>query len=45
MGDGPWLATNLGLREHRLLLENAAIVEALAAGGRLVLNRVAKGRG
>jgi hypothetical protein len=41
MGDGPWLATNFGLREHRLLLENAAILEALATGECLVLNRIA----
>ncbi len=44
IGDGPWLATDLSLKEHRLLLENATIVEALAAGERLILNRVAAGR-
>jgi hypothetical protein len=44
LGDGPWLDTDLGLRELRLIVENAAIVEAISAGGRVVLNRVAARR-
>jgi hypothetical protein len=44
LGEGPWLDSDLSLREHRLIVENAAIVEAVAAGERVVLNRVVSRR-